>query len=127
MTPTTTNKFAHTKIILAGLLTTGSSVRDTAEAVYTFPYPQGQPQRNVAVMRYLRQLGVPVADDQGNGGLVFDDLSLLFETVFPGELDLEVSGGTTFPIDMDYDQDNCDYEGLIAGGVNLDLGQNEVE
>src|SRR5262245_3035903 len=107
MKPTTTDRFAHTKIILAGLLTTGSSVRDTAEAVYTFPYPEGQPQRNVAVMRYLRQLGVPVADDDGNGGLVFDDLALLFETVFPCESALEVSEDDTFPIKLEYDQDNC--------------------
>jgi hypothetical protein len=117
MTPTS-NKFAHTKIVLAGLLTTGSSVRDTAEAVYTFPYPLGHPQRNVAIMRYLRQLGVPTGDD----GLIFDDLRLLFATVFPGEAAPGHRGVSTFPIDMDYDQDNCDYEALVAGAVDLDQG-----
>jgi hypothetical protein len=38
-----------------------------------------------------------------------------------------VSGVDTFLIDMDYDQDNCDYVDLLAAGVNLDQKAKATE
>ena len=79
--------YPHTKIVLAGLLTTKSLVRDTADILYHAKY-SSQKERNKAVMGYLHSLGV-------SSQLVFDDLSNLFEAVFP---DKHARKDSTFPI-----------------------------
>jgi len=104
------NTFPHVKIVMAGLLSTKSLVRKTADIIYHAKYPSQQ-ARNKAVMAYLHSLGVPNA-------LIFDDFSNLFETVFP---DVSKEGDDSpFPINIDYDQDNCQYNALVAGSVDLD-------
>lgn len=108
--PSKSNTFPHVKIVLAGLLSTKSLVRNTADIIYHAKYPN-QKARNKAVMAYLHSLGVPNA-------LFFDDVSVLFDTVFPPAS--KSSKHSVFPINIDYDQDNCQYNHLVAGAVDLD-------
>jgi hypothetical protein len=108
------SKFAHIKVTIAGFLTTDSLVRATAKVVYEAHYPNQQARRK-AVMAYLHSLGVPTK-------LVFDDFSALFEAVFPA--DGGRGDGDVFPINLDYDQDNCKYTVLLDEAANLDNLEN---
>ena len=105
--------FSHAKIVLTGLLATKSLIRNTAEIVYRADYNSDDDLQK-AVMGYLHSLGMPKK-------LIFDDVSSLFEVVFP---DAEREGDSPFPIDIKYDQDNCQYGDLIAGAVDLDNDGN---
>jgi hypothetical protein len=109
--PSKKNTFPHVKIVMAGFLTTNSLVRSTTQIIYEGDYPS-QKARDKAVMAYFYTLGVPNA-------LVFDDFSNLLETVFP-EDPKAARGPKTFPISLDYDQDNCGYGALLANAKSLD-------
>jgi len=103
------NTYPHVKIVVAGCLTTNSTLRQHIGHIYAANYPGtavgAQMKRNDAVMRYLRLLGVPRE-------VTFDSLSALFATVYPGD--------NEFPIALDYDEDNCDYAAIIKAAALLD-------
>jgi hypothetical protein len=102
------NKFAHVKIVMAGFLTTKSLVRSTSEIIYRANYAKPT-DRQKAVMNYFYSLGVPTS-------LKFGDFAALIDAVFPAK----VSPMSVFPINIDYDQDNCQYAALVKHGVDLD-------
>jgi hypothetical protein len=105
-------KFNHVKMVIAGLMTTGTEVRSTAEVLFQI---SDQKKRNAAMMAYLYSLGVPRA-------LIFDNFRVLFEKAFPKTLTKGVL--PVFPINMDYDQDNCHYVDLVASANVVD--QKEI-
>jgi hypothetical protein len=105
-----TNSYSHVKIVMAGLLTTNSLVRTAAEVIYNANYGSNK-EKQKAVMAYLHSLGVP-------NGLGYSDFASLLFTVFPAVKD--AAGKSPFPIDIQYDQDNCEYGALIDGAVSLD-------
>ena len=112
------NKFSHIKIVFAGLLSTKSLVRGTADLLYRADYDTPE-HREDAVMAYLHSLGVPPELD-------FDSFSTLFEAVFPPKVKLTKGMKSPFPIDIDYDQDNCQYSALIAGAAELDVEEGKL-
>jgi hypothetical protein len=102
------NKFAHVKIVMAGLLTTRSLVRETAEFIWR---NADKKTRQQALMHYFYSLGVPT-------DLKFGAFANLIDTVFPPQP--SGMGVDIFPINIDYDQDNCHYSALIQSGLDLD-------
>ena len=98
-----TNTYAHSKMVLAGYLTTDSLIRTKVKELFVG-------NRNDEMMAYLYSQGlakqVTISDI---GGLLEKTLGKIVDT------------SALFPLPLDYDQQNCEYKMLLGIAEVMDL------
>jgi hypothetical protein len=96
------NTYIHVKTVLVGMLVTNSPVRAVADILY-------QQKKYDLLVSYLHTMGMPQE-------LTLDDLSAIFDSILGGG----TKGPALQPLDVGYDQNNCDYVSLMDAGSSLD-------
>ena len=99
-----TNRYAHSKMVLAGYLTTDSLIRTKVKELFVG-------ERNDEMMAYLYSQGLAKQ-------VTIAEIAGLLETT----LGTPIAGTSSlFPIPLDYDQQNCEYKMLLGIAEVMDL------